>query len=254
MSHPHPVTPRPRGSLPAVVALLALVLAACGTAPSVPSVVPSPSLAALTPEPTPSPTPSPTPLPTPRFTNEPDAELEALIPTRAGSATVVVPPIDEFGLTPGDMGDAYGDLGNRFASLVIGYVGEPRTTLYAMRVDGEAPTTEDLEPYLATAGRKVGIAGLDPDPWSLESIGDHRTWVRGEDNATAAGTMIYTWAADGYVFLLIGVNDTVNRAILAGLPGEPPPTPSPRPSRSPAGSGSAAGSPSGSAAASASPS
>ncbi len=241
MQHPRPVPPRPRGSLFTVSALLVLSVVACTAGPSVPSVVPSPSVAALpTPEPTPTATPSPTPLPTPRFTNEPDPELEALIPTSAAGATVVVPPIDEFGLTPGDMGDAYGDLGNRFASLVIGYVGEPRTTLYAMRVDGAAPTTEDLEPYLATAGRKVGIAGLDPDPWSLESIGDHRTWVRGEDNATAAGTMIYTWAADGYVFLLIGVNDTVNRAILAGLPGEPPPTPSPRPSRSPAISGSAA--------------
>ena len=33
--------------------------------------------------------------------------------------------------------------------------------------------------------------------------------------------------------LLIGVDDAVNRAILAALPGEPPPSPTPRPSRSP---------------------
>ena len=251
MQHPRPVPPRPRRSLLATVSLLAVALVACSAGPAVPSVLPSPSVPPVaTPDPTPSPTPSPTPLPTPRYTNEPDPELEALIPSRAGGFDVVVPPIDQFGLTPGDMGNAYGDLGNRFASLAIGYVGEPRTTLYAMRVDGEPPTTEDLEPYLATAGRKVGIAGLDREPWGLETIADHRVWVRGEDNATAAGTMIYTWAADGVVFLLIGVNDTVNRAILAGLPGEPPPTPSPRPSRSPASSGSS----SASTAASASPS
>jgi hypothetical protein len=213
------------------------LLAACTSGPSVPSVLPSPSGAA-TQSVAPSPTPSPTPLPTPRYTNEADPELEALIPDRAAGVTVAKPAVDQFGLTPGDMGAAYGELGNRFASLAIGYVDAPRTTLYAMRVDGPAPTTEELEPYLATAGRKVGIAGLDPDPWNLETIGDHRTWVRPEDNATAAGTMIYTWATDGYVFLLIGVDDDVNRAILGALPGEPPPTPTPRPSRSPRASGS----------------
>lgn len=242
MTNSRPVPSRPRGVLLLVVTTL---LAACTSGPSVPSVLPSPSgpatpAASLTP----SPTPSPTPLPTPRYTNEADPELEALIPDRAAGVTVAKPPVDQFGLTPGDMGAAYGELGNRFASLAIGYVDAPRTTLYAMRVDGPAPTTEELEPYLATAGRKVGIAGLDPDPWSLESIGDHRSWVRPEDNATAAGTMIYTWASDGYVFLLIGVDDEVNRAILGALPGEPPPTPTPRPSRSPRASGSPAATPS----------
>ncbi len=42
--------------------------------------------------------------------------------------------------------------------------------------------------------------------------------------------MIYTWATDGYVFLMIGTDDALNQAMLAALPGEPPPTPSPRPS------------------------
>ncbi len=239
MTTSRPVPARPRGSRSVAVALLVTLLAACSSTTPPPSVQPSASRATTTSPPTPSPTPSPTPLPTPRYTNEPDPELEALIPTRAGGVAVVRPSTDQFGLTPGDMGDAYGDLGRRFASLVIGYVDAPRTTLYAMRVDGDAPTTGDLEPFLATAGRKVGIAGLDPEPWSLETIGDRVTWVRPEDNATAAGTMIYTWAAAGYVFLLIGVDDAVNRAILAALPGEPPPTPTPRPSRSPVGSGAA---------------
>lgn len=247
MTIPRPVPARPRGIRPVVAALLLTLTAACTSTTPPPSVEPSPSAALPTPRPTPTPTPSPTPLPTPRYTNEPDPGLEALIPSRAGGVAVIRPPIDQFGLTPGDMGDAYGDLGRRFASLAIGYVDQPRTTLYAMRVDGDAPATEDLEPYLATAGRKVGIAGLDPEPWSLETIGDRVTWVRPEDNATAAGTMIYTWAADEYVFLLIGVNDDVNRAILAALPGEPPPTPTPRPSRSPASSGAPSGSPAASA-------
>ena len=73
----------------------------------------------------------------------------------------------------------------------------------------------------------------------------HLVWVRPEDNATVAGTMIYTWAADEYVFLLIGVDDGVNRAIVAALPGEPPPTPSPVPSRSPSPTPSPSSGPSG---------
>lgn len=252
MTIPRTVPSRPRGILLGLS--LGLALAACSSSPSVPSVSPSPSAPAVTPDPTPSPTPSPTPMPTPRYTNEPDPELAALLPERAGGAALVVPPVDEFGLTPGDMSDAYGELGLRFSSLAIAYVGEPRTTIYLMRVDGEPPTTEELEPHLATAGRKVGIAGLDPEPWSLETIGGTIAWARGEDNATAAGTRIYTWAADGVVFLMIGVDDAVNRAILAELPGEPPPTPTPRPSPSARTSAGASGSASPSDSAEATPS
>jgi hypothetical protein len=71
--------------------------------------------------------------------------------------------------------------------------------------------------------------------------------VRPEDNATAAGTMIYTWAAEEFVFLMIGVDDAVNRALFAALPGEAAPTPTPRPSRSPRSTRSVAPSPSASA-------
>ena len=209
----------------------ALVVAACGTsdptgspAASEPA-APSVSATAL-----PTPQPTPTPEPTPRFTNEPDDELAALIPTEANGVPVVVAPIDEFALTPGDIAIAYGELGDRFASLALAYVEQPRTTLYAMRVDGEPVTTDDLEPHLATAGRYVGIAGLDPDPWRRGRVGGHAVWVRPEDNATAAGTMIYTWASGEYVFLLIGVDDAVNRAIVGALPGERAPAPTPIPS------------------------
>jgi hypothetical protein len=45
--------------------------------------------------------------------------------------------------------------------------------------------------------------------------------------------MIYTWAAEEFVFLMIGTDDAVNRALFAALPGEAAPTPTPRPSRSP---------------------
>ena len=110
--------------------------------------------------------------------------------------------------------------------------GQPRTSLYAMRVDGDPVTTEELEPHLATAGRYVGIAGLDPGPWELAEAGGHAVWVRPEDNATAAGTMIYTWSSGEFVFLLIGVDDTVNRAIIEQLPGEPAPSATPVPSES----------------------
>ena len=81
-----------------------------------------------------------------------------------------------------------------------------------------------------------GRATFPIEPWSLTEAGGHQVWVRPEDNATAAGTMIYTWSSGEYVFLLIGVDDAVNRAIVAALPGEPAPTPSPIPSAEPSGS------------------
>jgi hypothetical protein len=108
-------------------------------------------------------------------------------------------------------------------------------------VDGEPVATEDLEPHLPTAGRYVGIAGLHREPWTLGEAGGHQVWLRPEDNATATGTMIYTWSSGDLVFLLIGVDDTVNRAIVAALPGEPAPSPTPVPSGSMAPSPSASG-------------
>ncbi|HJP72294.1 MAG TPA: hypothetical protein VJ975_11290 [Candidatus Limnocylindria bacterium] len=212
----------------------AMTLAACSadSPPATPSPVPSGASSAPSVTPAPTPSPTPTPAPTPRFTNEPDEELAGLIPTSAAGATVVVAPFDQFGLTPGDVATAYGEIGNRFASLVLAYIGQPRTSLYAMRVDGDPVATEDLEPYLATAGRYVGIAGLDPDPWKLGEAGGHAVWVRPEDNATALGTMIYTWSSGEFVFLLIGVDDTVNRAVIEQLPGEPAPSATPIPSAS----------------------
>jgi hypothetical protein len=221
---------------PAGAAGLALVAAIALSACSTPQATPEPTASAA-PTPTetaaPTPSPSPTPEPTPRFTNEPDPDLAALIPTEAAGAVVVVAPFDEFALTPGDVAVAFGDIGNRFSSLVLAYVEEPRMTLYAMRVDGAEVSTEDLEPHLATAGRYVGIAGLDPEPWESAVVGGKQVWTRPEDNATALGTHIYTWSSGDVVFLLIGVDDTVNRAMIQQLPGERAPTRTPVPSRSP---------------------
>jgi hypothetical protein len=185
-------------------------------------------------------------MPTPVYTNPADPELAALIAAHVGAQVISIPAVDEFSITPGDVGEAYGEIGLRFVALQLAYVERPRLSLYAMRMRPPFVTTQQLEPYLATAGQYVGIAGLHREPWRLVEVADHLVWVRPEDNATVAGTMIYTWAADAYVFLLIGVDDGLNRGLLAALPGEPPPTPTPQPSRSPAASGSRA--PSGSAA------
>lgn len=205
--------------------LVAALCAACVTSPSL---TPSAS-------PTSRPTPTPTPSPTPRFTNEPDPSLSALIPAQAGAWVVEQPPIGDYAITPGDIGQAaYGELGARFQSLVIAFVREPRLSLYAVRVNPPVVTTPDLEPHLATAGRYVGIAGLQRDPWQLADVAGHWVWVRPSDDATLPGTHVYTWAADEYVFLLIGISDEVNQALIALLPGEPPPTPSPAPITSPA--------------------
>lgn len=232
-SCPAPPRSRPAAGLVAI-GLVAVILAACSTAEPLRTLTPSAvGSLAPTPSPTASPSPTPTPLPTPRYTNEPDPGLGALIPRTAGGATIVVVPPDQYGLTPGDVGEPFGDLGRYFHSLLIGYVEQPRATLYAMRVEGRRIATGDLRPHLAEIGRYVGIAGLHPEAWHSAELPGHLVWVRPEDNATVAGTMIYTWAADDFVFLVIGVDDTVNRAIVADLPGEPPPTPTPAPSRSP---------------------
>jgi hypothetical protein len=224
---------RPFGAVGLALAA-AVAVAGCSAGDATPDPTPSPT-AEPTDIPTPAatPSPSPSPAPTPRYTNEPDPDLAGLIPTEAAGAVVIVAPFDEFALTPGDVAVAFGEIGNRFESLVLAYVEEPRTTLYAMRVDGPEVATEDLEPHLATAGRYVGIAGLDPEPWKSDVVAGTQVWVRPEDNATAAGTHIYTWSSGDIVFLLIGVDDGVNRAIIRQLPGEPAPTPRPDPTRSP---------------------
>ncbi|MGZ6371761.1 MAG: hypothetical protein ACXWL8_00020 [Candidatus Limnocylindria bacterium] len=166
----------------------------------------------------------------------------ALIPVELAGKKVQIPAITEFGITPGDIGEVYGEIGTRFRSLQLAYVSKPRLSLYAMRMNPPLITTADLEPYLAAAGEYVGIAGLHREPWKLETVVGHVVWVRPEDNATLPGTRVYTWVADDLVFLMIGVDDAQNMAMLAGLPGEAPPTPSPAPSSS--GSPSARPSPS----------
>ncbi|MGZ8481527.1 MAG: hypothetical protein ACXWWO_03630 [Candidatus Limnocylindria bacterium] len=221
-----------RGRPAAVVAIGLLVCAACSadTAPS--DSAPAPSTAPTArPTPAPTPQPTPTPDPTPRFTNAPDPELAALFPASVNGVPLVVAPVESFALTPGDVGLAYGELGVRFETLAIAYSEQPRLTVYAVRVDGRV-ATDELEPYLASAGRYVGIAGLDRQPWQLTEAGGHRVWARGGDNATAAGTVIYTWAGDEFVFLVIGINDTVVRGLVQALPGEPFPTIQPAPSGS----------------------
>ena len=236
MPIPLPAAARPRIAL-VVTAMLALVFVACSPGPASPTPRAS-SSAGSSSTPSPSASPTPTPAPTPVFTNPADPELAGLIPEEIGTVAVSIPPVSVFSITPGDIGEVYGDIGLRFIALQVAYVERPRLSLYAMRMRAPYATTADLEPHLATAARYVGIAGLHRDPWKLVEVADRLVWARPEDDATVAGTMIYTWAADEYVFLLIGVDDALNRALVAELPGEPLPTPSPRPSRSPAASGS----------------
>src|SRR5438093_11573873 len=213
-----------------IAVLVATAADGCGQQPN-PSSTPSGTpVGSGTLAPTPSPTP--TPAPTPVFTNPPDPELGALIPTTILGHVVVIPAVTEFALTPGDIGLIFGEIGDRFRALQVAFVESPRLSLYAVRMDPPFATTADLEPYLAAAGEYVGIAGLYRDPWQLTTIGDHVVWVRPGDNATIAGSVIYAWATGGYVFLMTGINEAQNLAMLAALPGEPPPTPTPAPSAS----------------------
>jgi hypothetical protein len=217
------------------VATLLLILAACASPSPTPPSSPTPVPTAV-----PTPTPEPTPQPTPIFSNAPDPALVALIPTEVAGAGVQIPAITEFAVTPGDIGEVYGEIGVRFRSLQLAYVSRPRLSLYAMRMNPPTVRTADLEPYLAQAAQYVGIAGLHREPWTLQTVAGHVVWVRPEDNATLKGTRVYTWVADDLVFLMIGTDEAQNLAMLAGLPGEAPPTPTPAPSTS----GSASGAPS----------
>lgn len=243
MPNLHRARLRPSASAALVILSVSLLATGCGsTSPTPPAATPS-EIASLGPTATPDPTPTPEPTsqPTPRFTNIADPELTALIPDQVGGATVEKPPVTEFAMTPGDIGEVYGEIGAQFTSLQVAYIAPRRLSLYAMRTDAPFATTADLEPYLAAAGEYVGIAGLHREPWQLKAVADHLVWVRPEDNATALGTMVYTWATDGFVFLMLGTDDALNTAMLSALPAETPPTPSPRPSRSPQPSASASG-------------
>jgi hypothetical protein len=221
-----------RRALPAATLLL---LAACASGPDP---TPEASPVQATPRPTPvvTPTPTPTPLPTPSYTNPADDDLVEMIPPAVGGATVARPSVDVHGLTPGDIGEVFGEIGLHFRSLALAYIESPRLTLFAMRMDEPVAVTEDLEPHLPEIGRYVGVAGLDPDEWELEEVGGRLTWNRPGGDGTLAGTRVYTWIADDLAFLLIGVDDELNRAFIAELPGvpAPTPTPSPRPTGTPA--------------------
>jgi len=211
-----------KGHIAALSAMLVIV-AACATASPTPTGSPTPVPTAV---------PTPTPEPTPIFSNVPDPALVALIPTEVAGRTVQIPAITEFAITPGDIGEAYGEIGVRFRTLQLAYIPPPRLSLYAMRMNPPSVMTADLEPYLAEAARYVGIAGLHREPWTLQTVAGHVVWVRPEDNATLPGTRVYTWVADDLVFLMIGTSEAQNLAMLGGLPGEAPPTPSPAPSTS----------------------
>ena len=209
--------------------LSALLLIVAGCTFASPTPTPSPS---SLPSPVPTATPEPTPEPTPIFSNVPDPALVALIPTEVAGQAVQIPAITEFAITPGDIGEVYGEIGARFRSLQIAYISLPRLSLYAMRMNPPTVTTADLKPYLAAAAEYVGIAGLHPEAWKLQTLAGHVVWVRPEDNATLRGTHVYSWVADDLVFLMIGVDEAQNQAMLAALPGEAPPTPTPEPSTS----------------------
>jgi hypothetical protein len=174
------------------------------------------------------------------FSNSPDAALVALSPPEVAGNAVQIPPITDFAYTPGDIGLVYGEVGLRFTSLQVAYIAQPRLSLFAMRMRPPFATNADLEPFLAEAGRYVGVAGLHREAWKLEAVGSHVVWWRPEDNATLKGTRFYTWAVDGLVFLMVGVNEAQNLAMLAALPGVAAPTPTPLPSGSATPSGATA--------------
>jgi len=234
-----PDAPRRAAPHPLMTALLCVagLAAACSSSPPSPTATPTP-LASLGP----TPSPSATPLPTPAYTNPADPALAALIPKRIAGAPVNVPPPTQFGLTPGDFGSVFGDIGLRFDALALAYVEKPRLSLYAAHVGGSPVDTDALKPYLAAAGEYVGVHGLHPEAWKAGMVGKTRVWTRGEDVATLAHTTFYCWSSGDYVFLLVGSSDAANRAMVAALPGQAVPSPTPAPSGSTSGSASPASS------------
>ena len=231
--------PRPVVALVAVT--VAGLLAACSSSPSPSGSLPAPSASGQTAIPTASPTP--TPQPTPDFSSHPDPTLSALIPATVRGAPVVKPDPTTFGISPGDVGSVFGDVGLRFRSLVIAYIVSPRLSLYAIGLDGHAVDTAELRPFLPAAGQLIGASDLRPELWKAAVVNGNRVWTRGADDATLVGTTFYCWSSGQYVFLLTGSSDAANRAMVSALPGQPAPTPTPVPSASPVSSGTPAGSP-----------
>jgi hypothetical protein len=235
MISPFPVAVHGRASARPLLALISVtVLAACGAQTLSPTPLPSGSAdASSSGSPVATATALPTTQPTPRYTNPADPGLARVIPGRLNGLRVNIPDHSQFAYTPGDMVPAYGDLALRFSALQVAFVEEPRLSLYVARVEGALPTTRQLEPYLGTAAEYVGIAGVHRREWRYRKVDGRVTWVRPEDDATALGTMIYTWTGGEYVFLLIGTDDRLNRAMFAALPGEQAPAATPRPTPSP---------------------
>jgi len=234
----------PRRALAAGLILMTIGIGACSTAepgPGTPTPLATQAGSTSPATPIPSTPPTATPEPTPRFTNAPDPQLEALIPATIVGARVEKPGPTEFGMTPGDFGINFGELGLRFESLVVAFVEKPRLSLFAVRVVGAPVDTAELRPYLAAAGRYVGINGLHPEAWRVAAVGGKRVWRRGDDPATLPGTTLYCWSSGQYVFLLTGSSDAANMAMVKALPGQPVPTPTPRPSPTPYASTTASG-------------
>ena len=245
-----------RRAVAAGLLLIIIGVGACSTAepgPASPTPLATHAGTSSTATPIPSTPPTATPEPTPRFTNQPDPQLEALIPATIAGARVQKPGPSEFGMTPGDVGINFGDVGLRFESLVVAFVEKPRLSLFAVRVAGAAVDTAELRPYLAAAGRYVGINGLHPEAWRAAAVGGKRVWKRGDDPATLPGTTLYCWSSGQYVFLLTGSSDAANMAMVKTLPGQPVPTPTPRPSPTPHASATTSGGVNGSPSASSSP-
>ena len=90
---------------------------------------------------------------------------------------VVKPPVTEYAITPGDVGQtAFGELGARFETLVIAFIRDPRLSLYAMRVDG--PPVPTVELVLNSKARPAVWKRVDLDSTHFDENALGWPWIK----------------------------------------------------------------------------
>jgi len=216
-----PIVKRP---LFLLVAVLALVLAACGgeTADASPAAEPTPD-ATPTPEVTPTPEPEPTDDPDtgalPSFDLDGDPELAARFPSTVGGQPLTVQSfrgdlfagmggvdesfqefLDATGADLEDVSVAFGGLADSAESLL---------SVAAFRVVGVSQDRLEEE-FLGSAGEEV-------EDLSRETIGGKEVWAASYDMDEMGTTGVYVYTKDDTVYWLTGPEELVAE-ILAALP------------------------------------
>jgi hypothetical protein len=188
-----------------LVALLALLVAACSTQQTAPTEEPTATVEA-----TPEPTPEPTAEPTDDDTDAPDdgTSLEDLIPDELnGFARTDVPGMESF---IGPMLEQQGVDGEEVEYVLATYgTGDDAVTITAFRIPGmDQPSLEALARLMSGTQSEGGSA-------EAVTVGGKSVLRMTADEADGAA---YLYFADGAVFTVVGESEELAEQLLSELP------------------------------------